>query len=375
MGKNEDYLRDELLKSIRDKGFSKSSSVTTEELDILRKNAMDNVIGRFSQRLKEIVQVDPSASKEIIKEYKKIVSSNERHHINSIQDVINHVTDYFKYYDAIKTQEELDFEFERAKKFVLYEGMDLPVVVEFDYQYTNSSSIFNKPTFYSYYNPDTITEHGKGAYHIAFPSSQKYLTDDEVMVAMKHEWGHVVQGHTEIRPKDKFEQQYNNQSMDISINIGMTAEEQELLFSVAHKIWKNNESCPCMSLSKPEGKGGFNIPVISSPQDWRGASGFIRAYYDKKNKKNGEGEGEGGDGEPQEGEGGGGSSGGESTGKQESPKVKVGDYIYVRGTNPEIHGKVNVINETTGEIQYDEYTEDEWENVKANIKAANKKNK
>ena len=375
MAKKKDDLKDELLEKYETGKFSKSSIYTTDELDALRKNVMDNVIGRFAQKLKEIVQVDPSAAKEIVSEYKKRVPDNEKHQINSIQDVVNHVTDYFKYYDAIKTQEELEFEFARAEKFVFYEGIDLPIVVEFDYQYFNSNAIFRKPTFYSYYNPDTKTDFGKGAYHIAFPSSQKYLTDDEVMVAMKHEFGHIFQGHCTVRPKDKFEEQYNNQSMDISINLGMTAEEQELLFSVARKIWKSATICPCMSLAKPEGKGGFNIPVAVSPQDWRGTSGFIRAYYDKKNKQNGEGEGEGGEGEPQDGEGGGSGGSGESTGKQQSSKIKVGDYIYVRGTNPEIHGKVNRINETTGEIQYDEYTEDQWEIEKANIKAANKKNK
>lgn len=345
--------------------FRKSTILTTEELAALRKNALDNVIGRYYDKLKNIQKVTPEIAEKIIDKYRK---RHTNYNFNSIQDIIKYITDYFIYYDVIKTQEELEREFERARKFVLFEGMDLPIVVEFDYQYFTDDAIFQKPTFYSYYNPKTVTSYGKGAYHIAFPSTQAYLTDEEVMVAMKHEFGHIFQGHCTIKPKDNFEVKTNNQAMDISINLGMTAYEQELLFSVARKIWNNPEACPCMSLAKPEGEGGFGIGVSVSPGDWRGTSGFIRAYYKKKNK--GEGEGEGGEGE---GEGGGqggstgggtGQGGGGTGGDQKPPEIKAGSIIWIPGKN--VYGQVTVINKDTGELVYDEFTPEEWENVKEN---------
>lgn len=344
--KKEDDLRAEFLKS---------TALTTEELLMLRKNAIDNVLDRFAQKLKNI---EGSLYEQIyVEDYKKSVADHEQASINSIQDVINHVNQYFDYYDVIRTQEELQVEFDRAKKFVFYQGMDLPIVVEFDYQYFNEDSISQKPTFYSYYNSETKTDFGTGAYHIAFPSTQKYLTDEEVMVAMKHEFGHIFQGHCTIAPKDDFEKRYNNQAMDISINLGMTAEEQDLLFSIARKIWKNPTACPCMSLAKATGEGGFGIPVAVSPQDWRGTNGFIRAYYEKKNKG-----GQQGQGKPQKGDG---EGGGES---QPDEKINVGDFIWVPGSSPRIYGKVTAIDDATGEVSYDEYTEEQWAQIKAQIK-------
>lgn len=353
--KKEDDLRSEFLKS---------TALTTEELLMLRKNAIDNVLDRFAKKLKDI---EGSFYEKIsVEDYKKTVADHEQASINSIQDIINHVNQYFDYYDVIRSQEDLQAEFDRAKKFVFYEGIDLPIVIEFDYQYFNENSIFQKPTFYSYYNSETKTDFGTGAYHIAFPSTQKYLTDEEVMVAMKHEFGHIFQGHCTIAPKDDFEKRYNNQAMDISINLGMTAEEQELLFSVTRKIWKNPKACPCMSLAKATGEGGFGIPVAVSPQDWRGTNGFIRAYYEKKNKGDGQG---GGQGKPQQGAGGGGEGEGQSGESQQiDEKINVGDFIWVPGSSPKVYGRVTAVNDTTGEVAYDEYTEDEWENIKANMK-------
>lgn len=341
--------------------FLKSTALTTEELELLRINVRDNVISRFAQRLKDIQTVSPSSSKEIVDAYRKKLNNPN---LNSIQDIIDSVNDYFDHYHCIKTQEELDFEFERARKFVFFQGIDLPIVVEFDYQYFSEASIYQKPTFYSYYNPETQTDFGKGAYHIAFPSTQKYLTDEEVMVAMKHEFGHIFQGHCTIGSKDDFDAQINNQSMDISINLGMTPEEQELLFNVARKIWKNPTACPCMSLAKPSGQGGFGIPVAVSATDWRGTKGFILAYYEKEKQQ--QGGGTKGPSQPGGGAGGGSGQGGES--QQIDEKLNVGDFFWVPGSSPKVYGRVTAINETTGEISCDEYTEEEWAQIKANIK-------
>ena len=119
-----------------------------------------------------------------------------------------------------------------------------------------------------------------------------------------------------------------------------------------------------MSLAKPTGQGGFGIPVAVSATDWRGTGGFIRAYYEKKNKGAG-----GGKGKPQPGDGGGGQGEGDSADQpQIDEKIGVGDYIWVPGSSPKVYGKVTAVNETTGEISCDEYTEAEWAQIKANIK-------
>jgi hypothetical protein len=327
----------EVEKNIATQQFRKSVAATTEELDLHKKNAKDNVVGRYVNDLKQIAKVVPDAEAKIIEAYQKRDPS-----INSIQDIANSIYDYLEYYsNAIKTQEELEFQFERAKKFVHYENRDLPVVIEFDWQYYNELAIDGKPTFYSWFNPKTKTEYGEGAYHIAFPATQAYLTDDEVMVAMKHEWGHIFQGHCTTVPRDQFEASTNNQAMDISINIGMTPEEQDLLLKLARKLWMNN-STPCISLARPNGQGGFGIRINVSVADWKSTSGHIRLWY----KAKGGGPGTGGNPPP-----------------PISAEVKVGDYVFVRGTKPPIYGKVIDI-DANGKATYEEFTPEEWEEIK-----------
>lgn len=362
MDKNKSKDKD-LLKSLSTKSeeaqrdiFRKSSTISTEELQLLYVNARDNAIGRYAQDLRDIEQVDPDSAQEIIQRAKRVYGKN----INTIQDVIDAAYEYLDYYHVIKTEEDLQREFDRANKFVQYAGIELPVVVEFDYQFYTRSSLLQKPTFYSYVNTETVTKFGKGAYHIAFPATQALLTDEEVSVAMKHEFGHIFFGHCTYKTTDKFEKQHCNQAMDISINLGMTAEEQKLLVSLAHKIWNNTSSFPCLNLANPEGQGGFGIPRLVSPTEWKSTLGWIKMYYKDKN------EGGGGEGGDPLGGGGGGGGGGTST--EPPPKIdstiRVGDYVKVVGSDPLVYGRVNAINEITGEIATTEISAEEWENIK-----------
>jgi hypothetical protein len=341
------------------KFFKSSSTISTDTLNLLYLNGMD-VIAREADILKQLEAIDPNHPKlqETINDGKKIFEGT----INTIQDYIDAVYDYFEYYHAIKTEEQLAYEFERANRYVQYSGIDIPVVLEFDYQFYTKASIFQKPTFYSYANIDTVTKFGKGAYHIAFPSSQALLTDDEVMVAMKHEFGHIYQGHCTATLRDNFEKSYSNAAMDISINLGMTEAEQALLVTLAHKIWKNNQSYPCLSLAKPDGQGGYGIPQPVSPTDWRGTLGWIKAYHKKKDGGDGGG-GTGGGG----GGGGGGTPGNEPPKQPEIQKVKVGDYIKVIGSEPAIYGRVTSIDDVTGNIETKDYTIEEWDVIKKSM--------
>jgi hypothetical protein len=351
---------DDLLKSLESKTerqmrdiFKKSTVSSTDELQLLYVNARDNAIGRYAQDLKDIARVDPASAQKYIDRANKTFGG-----ISTIQDIIDSAYAYLDYYHVIKTEEQLRYEFERANRFVQYQDIELPIVVEFDYQFYTRSSIFQLPTFYSYVDTETITKFGKGAYHIAFPSSQAFLTDEEVSVAMKHEFGHVFLGHCTYNTTDKFEIKYSNQAMDISINLGMTKEEQSLLITLAQKIWNKADAFPCLNLANPKNQGGFGIPQLVSPTDWKGTLGWIKMYYDAE-KEGGE-EGGGGEG------GGGGGGGGGST--QPPPPIdstiKVGDYVQVAGSEPKVYGKVTAINDVTGEVSTTEISAEEWDNLK-----------
>jgi hypothetical protein len=328
--------------------FKKSTVCSTEELQLLYINARDNAIGRYAQDLKNIERVNPAEAQKYVNEAKGVYGAN----INTIQEVIDATYAYLDYYHAIKTEEQLRYEFERANRFVQYKGIELPIILEFDYQFYTFESFFQKPTFYSYFNRETVTKFGKGAYHIAFPSSQAHLTDEEVMVAMKHEFGHIFQGHCTYNTTDKFEKMYCNQAMDISINLGMTKEEQALLITLAQKIWNKADAYPCFNLMNPKGQGGFGIEQLVSVADWKGTLGYIKMNAEKKKDKD-KGKGPGG--------GGGGGGGGQPP--QPNGTIEVGDYVKVIGSDPPLYGEVIAINPTTDEITTRVITQEEWENI------------
>ena len=358
---NNDELANLQGKSGKDftKMFKSSAIASTDTLNLLYLNGRDNVIGRFVEEVKQLESIDPGHP--LIEEYIKSAGNLFEGTISSVQDVIDAIYDYFEYYHAIKTEEQLAYEFERAKKFVEFPNSTIQVVVQFDYQFYTKASIFQKPTFYSYYNDDIETEYGTGAYCVAFPSSQALLTDDEVRVAMKHEMGHIVQGHCGATLRTNFEKIHSNQAMDISINLGMTEAEQALLVTLAHKIWKNNSSYPCLSLEADNGQGGFNIPRQVRPLDWRGTLGWIEAFAKKKDG------GTGGGGTGGGGGGGGGTPGNEPPKQPEIQKVKVGDYIKVIGSEPAIYGRVTSVDDITGNIETKDYTVEEWDVIKKSM--------
>lgn len=352
--------KDDLLKSLGAKTdkqlrevFRRSATMSTEELNLLYENAKQNAVGRRAKIWKDIERVNPEEAEKIIKRANNKLGTS----FVTIQDFIDYSYDQLDHYHAIKTEEELTREFERANRFVQYEGVELPIVVEFDYQFYTQESMFSKPTFYSYVNTETITKFGKGAYHIAFPSTQALLTDEEVSVAMKHEFGHIFMGHCTYKSTDKFENAMCNQAMDISINLGMTEEEQAFLVSLARKIWNSQNAYPVLNLANDKTKGGFGIPQMVSPADWKGTLGWIKMNYDDEN-----GGEDNGPGEPGAGGGGGGEGGGES--QPIDKEIKVGDYVYIRETDPKIYGQVTSINTTTGDITVDEISQEEWDNLK-----------
>ena len=254
------------------------------------------------------------------------------------------------YLSAIKDVNELNRQFERCERLIYGNDtglINMPIVIKFDYQLKNGDDIFGFPTFYSFYNEKLETQFGKGTYVIAFPMSIVYLTDEELIVALKHEFGHIIQGHCEIPPKSNFEANHLNCACDISINIGMSNEEQDLLISVAHKLF-GEDGFPVISLGHPEGRGGYGIPVPTAVGDFQLPLAYVREYY-KKKKEEQQGE-QGQQGEP----GDGGEGGGQSQDNSEMERINVGDYVVVRDSDPKVYGKVVDMNATTGEYEIEE---------------------
>ncbi len=337
-----------------------SQFYTDNDLELFYLNARDNVVANYVQSLIEIFTVLPQNHPKI----QAILNqwSNRISNMTGIQDIIDWCHKRLDYYHVIKTQKDLETQFERCKKIVYYQGLELPILLIFDYQLVDERSLIGSgPTFYSYFDSKAITNWGTGAYYIAFPSTAAYLTDDELMVAMKHEFGHIVQGHCSVHSNDPFDRNYMNQSMDISINLGMTEKEQELLISVAQKLFGQG-AYPCMSLIAAHGQGGFGIPQLVSVGDWQTPHDFIKLYYKRKNDEEQKGPPQQGEGQGQGGKGKGGA--GEGDPQKIDEKIKEGDFVILRGSDPKVYGQVTAINETTGEVVYDEISQEDWEQIK-----------
>jgi len=336
--------------TINIKGFEKEKSLdlfkpsqicSTEKLEAYYINARDNAIFRYRDILKELPNINPAQEEDLIIKGSSAFNTQ----ITKSIELIDLAYDFLNYYHAIKTEEQLRYEFERAKK-VFYEKLELPLILEFNYQLFTFADIFNFPTFYSYANPETRTDYGKGAYHIAFPATQALLTDDELMVAMKHEWGHIYQGHCRVNFKNNetFEKANANRAMDISINIGMSPEEKELLFSVVRKLTRNDKACPCMDLPSPKDKGGYSIRLNTKPGDWKTPLKYIKAYH-----------------KPPEDE---------TPPPPQPPKneIMIGDYVSIDGTSPKKRGRVVGVDKLTGEYTVEEISDEEWKRIKEQIK-------
>jgi len=322
--------------------FAKSGNLTEEEFTILKQNAQDNVLGRYVDSLRAAEKKRPLRTAIYVAQYTK-----SHPHITTVQNVIDYHTHYFNYYmDSMKNVEQINFEIERAKRLLFEGDLELSLKVEFDIQYYREKDLYKKPTFYSYFNYSTVDLNGNYSHHIAIPATQSRLTDDEVRIIMKHEWGHIRQGHCRIMGNDQFDSQYNNQAMDISINSGMTEEEKELLFVALRKMTDDPKACPCMDLISPRGEGGLGVDSYISPTAWVRAVNVIKAYYNKQKQESGEEEEEEEEEQP-----------------PISSDIAVGDYVYVAGTKPEVYGEVIDI-DANGKATYKEFTDEEWEAIK-----------
>lgn len=324
---------------VSDKELIKSAQYNTSkykrywedgDFELLYINYRDNVLKEFEKNL-----MDPRTDPTVFSKWTQIDKN-----LKTPKDIIKWAYGWLDYIHQIKTKEEYEKQLKRCQDILYYGGMELPIILMFDYQMNGIGSLFNKPTFYSYFDPAFKTTLGEGSYFIAFPSSIVHLNDEELEAVIKHEFGHITQGHCGFNSKDPFECNYLNSAMDISINLAFAEKEQELLISAAHKLF-GGKAYPCLSLIGSKEEGGMEIDQPTLPGDWQTPLDFIRLYY-KKDQKQGEGEGQG---EPQ----------------KIDETINVGDFVTVRGKDPKVYGRVMGIDSATGEMQIEEYTKEEFD--------------
>lgn len=369
--KDEEFIK-AVTKAKVDEATAKMSSQykrhwTTADLDLLLQKAKDEVLGYFKQNLPLWLAV-PQTGAQILKAFQAYDPT-----LTDFKKILKYVEDWIAFNHGMKTAEEYEAQYTRAEKILYYEGITLPIILMFDYQVNGLVSVLQKPTFYSYYDPNFQTLQGKGSFFIVFPGTITHLTDEELMVALKHEFGHIVQGHCSIHSSDPFDQNYQNAAMDISINCGMTPKEQGLLIQVANKLFGKGKY-PCLSLIGSTKEGGFNIRKAVQPGAWTDALASIRLYYkkdqsaqqsqqgdgDQQQQQQGEGQQGQGSGQGQQGQGQGQGGGG---GKIDD-KIRVGDAVVSRDPNNPVYGRVVSIDPVTGDIaeiqelskeEFDEY--------------------
>ena len=339
-------------------------SYTTEELDALYLDAKQNIIGRYAvdlammpaQKKKDVIEAWNMGTKMGDKGRGNQIPGRFGKEIKSEKDILSYCNWWIDFYHQIKTQEQFEEQYVRMEKLLYADyQIALPIVVKFDYQINGILSFINPPTFYSYWDDDILTQNGKGSCVIAFCSFTPILTDEELMAVIKHEFGHIVQGHCVtgniFTPR---EQEYINQAMDVSINVAFTDQDKDNLISAASKMWGEGAT-GCMSLAGKKDKGGYALKGrFVSPGDWPSVLSELKYAFEPKEKKEGEGEGEG------QGQGQGGGGGGGDT-------LKVGDYIVTR-KSPVKHGKVVYIDPQSGKTDVEEYTDAEWEQIRKTLK-------
>lgn len=342
-------------KAQMDEAVSKMSSQykrhwTTEELNLLKQKAKDEVLGYVMERLPLWLAV-PQLGQQIIDGFTARDPS-----LTDFPKIIKYIENWIEYNHAIKTAEEYEIQYDRAEKILYYEGIQVPIVLMLDYQVHGFWNVIERPTFYSYWDGNYAHILRKGAFFISFPATIAYLSEDELMVVLKHEFGHIIQGHCEIHSSDPFDANYQNAAMDISINCGMTHKEQELLLSAAEKLF-GQKAYPCLSLIGPKEQGGFNIKKPVQPGAWVDALNSIRLYYKKDQNPEQQGQKQGQKGEQGSGEG----SGGSGEGKLDDT-IRIGDPVLSRDGNNPVYGRVMSIDPVTGDIaEIQEMTKEEFD--------------
>lgn len=325
---------------------------TTEELNNLYISVKEGIIQPYIQQDLPLLQsLNPVFYFQAIVNWDKQTQGNQisgrfGRSISNIKDLEDYLNWALDFYHQIKTSEQFTEQFERFER-LLYQNyqIKLPILVRFDYQMENLSNI-GHATFYSYYNDKIETGYGQGSHIIAFNSYVPLLTDDELMMMIRHEFGHIIQGHCTLRPVfSKQLEEYKNQAMDISINLDFDDTDKENLMTGTEKMWGEGAR-GCMSLNGKKKDGGYGLNAISSVGNWQKPLSVLTNFFPPKKDDGGPPSPPGPPGPP----------------SPPDDKIKVGDYIDSRKGDGK-YGKVISIDSVTGKMDVELLTDEQWEQV------------
>lgn len=331
---------------------------TTEELNNLYIGVKEGIIQPYiQQELPLLKSLNPSFYSQAIVNWDKKTKGNQisgrfGRSISNIKDVEDYLNWALDFYHQIKTSEQFTEQFERFER-LLYQDYQIkfPILVRFDYQIENLSNI-GHATFYSYYNDKIETTTGTGSHIIAFNSYVPLLTDDELMMMIRHEFGHIIQGHCTLRAEfSKQLAEYRNQAMDISINLDFDDKDKENLMKGTEKMWGEGAT-GCMSLNGKKEDGGYGLNAISDAGNWKKPLNVLTTRFPFKNDDGGP---SGPPGPPSP-------PGPPGPPSPPDDKIKVGDYIDSRKGDGK-YGKVNSIDSDTGKMDIELLTDEQWKQV------------
>jgi len=246
-----------------------------------------------------------------------------------------------EYSMTIKTEEEWEKQQERCENIISMGGvLDMPLVVILDPQILQER-VFEKgdyPTYYSTWIKQDLFENGNPGFVIAYPPRITEMTDDEVWIALQHEFGHIKQKHMFLSRNDPARNSPDlNKAMDYSINWGFNHEDITLYEELARKMFDGQTGVTKVPF--PKEKGGLNNNVNIS-HDWQEVLDLMEALQDKKDDDD-----KGGDGE------------------QPPEEIEIGDIIIERKKGGG-YARVSDIDEKTGKITADPMTKEEFEEAR-----------
>ena len=243
-----------------------------------------------------------------------------------------------EYCMTIKTEKEWAKQQERCERIISMGGvLDFPLVVLLDPQILAQRCFEqgNYPTYYSTWIKKDLFENGNPGFVIAYPPRITEMTDDEVWIALQHEFGHIKQKHMFLSKNDPARNSQDlNKAMDYSINWGFNHEDITLYEELARKMFRGKTGVTKVPF--PEKKGGLNNQINIS-HDWQEILDLMKALQGKKDDDD-----KGGDGQPP------------------PEEIEIGDIIIERKKGGG-YARVTDIDDKTGKITADPMTKEEFE--------------
>ena len=238
-----------------------------------------------------------------------------------------------EYCMTIHTEKEWKKQQERCENAITMGGvLDIPVVVILDPQLLERRVFMDGsfPTYYSSWVKKLFDDTHPG-FVVAYPPRITEMSDEEVRVALAHEFGHIKQKH--MFQEFKAENQGDvNAAMDYSINWAFNHDDITLYEELARKMFDGQTGVTKVPF--PEKKGGLDNQINISHY-WKEILTLMKILRGKDEK--------GGDGQP-----------------PPTDEIEVGNIIIERKKGGG-YARVTDIDPVTGKITADPMTKEEVE--------------